>query len=187
MSLHEHEFRVLRETIASRGTVRMAIVPATIPIWALTAVSLFVYGAWSIASLFPLAILLSGFEAIHALHVGVERIGRYLQVFYEGGPDGPGWETTAMRLGPGLPGGSVDPLFTTLFVTACLTNLLGVFIPPPGLVEAAVALLAHGAVVVRVIRCRRAAAHQRAADLRAFEAVRAAPPPSQGVSSPPTN
>ena len=44
-----------------------------------------------------LAILVGGFEAIHALHVGAERIGRYLQVYYEDTPDGPRWETTASR------------------------------------------------------------------------------------------
>ena len=35
-------------------------------------------------SLVSLSVLVGGFEAIHALNVGVERIGRYLQVYYEG-------------------------------------------------------------------------------------------------------
>jgi len=52
---------------------------------------------------------IGGFEAIHALHVGAERIGRYLQVYYEDAPDAPRWETTAMAVGPALPGGGIDP------------------------------------------------------------------------------
>ena len=171
MSLHEHEFRVLRQTIASRGTLRMALVPPVIAAWAVVASGLLLYNARPIASLFSLAILIAGFEAVHALHVGVERIGRYLQVFYEGLPDGPRWETTAMRLGPGLPGGSIDPLFTVLFVTATLANLFVLFVRRPD-GQTLLAALVHVGVIVRLVRCRRAAAGQRTADLQAFEAVR---------------
>ena len=35
-----------------------------------------------VATLLPLVLLAACFEAIFALHTGVERIGRYLQVFY---------------------------------------------------------------------------------------------------------
>ena len=65
----------------------------------------------------PLAILVGGFESINALHVGVERIGRYLQVFYEGMP-APAWETTTMAAASRLRGGGVDPLFTVVFSAA---------------------------------------------------------------------
>ena len=53
------------------------------------------------STLVPLLILVAGFEAIFALHVNVERIGRYLQVFHE---DDDGWEQVAMQFGR-FPGG----------------------------------------------------------------------------------
>jgi hypothetical protein len=37
-----------------------------------------------VASLIPLVVLAGGFEAIASLHLGVERIGRYVQVRFEG-------------------------------------------------------------------------------------------------------
>src|SRR5690349_6571196 len=111
MSLTESEFTSLRGTIALRGTVRMALLPVTLLGWALVAVLLLLFGELPVAVLFPLAVLVAGFEAIHALHVGAERIGRYLQVYYEDGADAPRWETTAMAVGPALPGGGIDPLF----------------------------------------------------------------------------
>ena len=69
------------------------------------------------------------------MHVGVERIGRYLQVFYEGTADGPMWETTAMSVGPALPGGGVDPLFTVVFAFATLLNLIPAIVPSPTTLE----------------------------------------------------
>ncbi len=124
MSLTESEYTVLRHTIASRGTARITLLPVTLIGWALVAGTLTVLGNNPATSLFPLAVLAGGFEAIHAMHVGVERIGRYLQVFYEGTADGPLWETTAMAVGPALPGGGVDPLFTVIFALATLLNLM---------------------------------------------------------------
>ncbi len=97
-------------------------VPVTFIGWAIVAATLTVLGSQPATSLFPLAVLAGGFEAIHALHVGVERIGRYLQVFYESAPEGPMWETTAMSVGPALPGGGVDPLFTVIFAFATLAE-----------------------------------------------------------------
>ncbi len=106
MSLAESEYTVLRHTIASRGTARITLLPVTLIGWALVAGTLAVLGNNPAMSLFPLVVLAGGFEAIHAMHVGVERIGRYLQVFYEGSADVPRWETTAMAIGPALPGGA---------------------------------------------------------------------------------
>src|SRR4051812_31133305 len=111
----ETEFAVLRETIAARGTTRMVLLPVTFVGWAALTAALLLVGGLPIASLLSLAVLVAGFEAIHALHVGVERIGRYLQVCYEADPDGPQWETTAMAVGPALPGGGIDPLFSVVF------------------------------------------------------------------------
>jgi len=113
-----------------------------------------------------------GFEAIHALHVGVERIGRYLQVYYEGQPDGPRWETTVMPLGPALPGGGIDPMFTVVFVAASMLNLASVFLDGPTLTEGLVVGALHALVWGRIIRARGAAARQRAVDLETFRAIK---------------
>jgi hypothetical protein len=83
MSLTESEFTSLRRTITVRGTVRMALLPVTLLGWAIVALLLLLFGELPAAVVFPLAVLVGGFEAIHALHVGAERIGRYLQVYYE--------------------------------------------------------------------------------------------------------
>src|ERR1043165_4328151 len=112
MSLTESEFATLRATIASRGTVRMVLVPVPLIGWASLAIVVVLVGDLPVAALPPLAVLAGGFEAINALHVGVERIGRYLQVFYEGTPEAPAWETSAMAVGPRARSSGVDPLFT---------------------------------------------------------------------------
>lgn len=182
MSLRDDEFRVLRQTIAVRGTVRMVLVPLTLFGWALLAGALVIFSEWPIAALLSLGVLVGGFEAIHGLHVGVERLGRYIQVYYESEASGPQWESTAMRLGPGLPGGGVDPLFTVVFVGAALANLLTVFIPPPPASEAALPVILHAAFITRVVRARRAAARQRGNELEMFKKVRA-----EGTAPPPTS
>jgi hypothetical protein len=174
MSLPEVEYRALRETIATRGTVRIVLFPVTFVAWSLVAVTLLLLGPIPVGSVFPLAILVAGFEAIHALHVGVERIGRYLQVFYEGAgaaADGPRWETTAMAVGPALPGGGIDPLFTMVFAGATVLNALAALLPPPTPVELAAVGALHGAFLVRLIRARLAAARQRAVELESFRAL----------------
>jgi hypothetical protein len=172
MSLKDAEFRVLRETIASRGTIRHALLPATIVGWALVSGVFLAFGEVSTATLISLAVLAAGFEAVHGLHVGVERIGRYLQVFYEADGDGPSWESAAMRLGPGLPGAGVDPLFTLVFVAATLVNLVLVALPLRSTLFEGLVVTAHLAFLVRVVRARRAAAQQRAVDLETFTALR---------------
>ena len=86
MSPSQSEFTVLRQTIATRGTVRMALLPVTVIGWTAITVALLHGGLHPLPpllSLVSLSVLVGGFEAIHALNVGVERIGRYLQVYYE--------------------------------------------------------------------------------------------------------
>jgi hypothetical protein len=176
-TLTESEFRCLRETITLRGTVRMALLPITMVGWALLAVLLLLFGELPAAVLFPLAILVGGYEAIHALHVGAERIGRYLQVYYEDGPgDVPRWETTAMAVGPALPGGGIDPLFSVIFVSATLANLIPAFTPAPTRLELGVLLPLHFAVIVRIVRARGAAARQRAVELESYRAIKTQTP-----------
>src|SRR5687768_14183278 len=100
-ALREAEYRVLRETIARRGSLRVLLIVVTLTAWASLGVVLVLLSPVPLHSTLPLAILTAGFEAIYALHVGVERIGRYLQVFYEetavdGVASAPRWETLAM-------------------------------------------------------------------------------------------
>jgi hypothetical protein len=181
MSLTEREFAILRSTIATRGTVRMTLVPVTFVAWAMLAAVLALWSDTPVAVVFPLAILVAGFEAIHALHVGVERIGRYIQVNYESSPDGPRWENTAMRVGPALPGGGIDPLFTLVFLTTAFANLIPAAIAGPSGVEYGVLAALHVAFIIRVVRARGAAARQRAVDLETFKALKTDTP----VSRPP--
>ena len=167
----ETEFAVLRETIAARGTTRMVLLPLTFVGWAALTAALLLFGEIPIASLLSLAVLVAGFEAIHALHVGVERIGRYLQVCYEGDPDGPRWETTAMAVGPALPGGGIDPLFSVVFICATVINLIPSALPRWTPLELGAVMLPHAVFIFRVIRARGAAARQRAVELESFKAL----------------
>jgi hypothetical protein len=176
MSLSETEYAILRNTIAVRGTVRMALLPVTLVSWSAIAVVLMLWSDTPVAVIFPLAILVAGFEAIHALHVGVERVGRYIQVNYESLPDAPQWESTAMRVGPALPGGGIDPLFTVVFASAAFANLAPAAISAPSRVEYGVLALLHIVFIVRVVRARGAAARQRAVDLETFKALRSQAP-----------
>jgi hypothetical protein len=172
MNLTESEYTALRHTIASRGTVRMTLLPVTFIGWAIVAGTLTVLGNNPATSLFSLMVLAGGFEAIHAMHVGAERIGRYLQVFYEADSGGPRWETTAMSIGPALPGGGIDPLFTLVFALATLLNLLPAMVPSPTPIELAVIGVMHAAFLVRLVRARGAATRQRAIDLESYQAVK---------------
>ena len=178
MSLSETEFTALRATIASRGTARMVLVPAVIAGWAALAIVVILFGDLPVAALPPLAILVAGFEAINALHVGVERIGRYLQVFYEGASGAPAWETTAMAIAPRVRGSGVDPLFTVVFVSATILNMTTALVPEPTPLETLMIGGFHAAFLVRIARARQVAGSQRARDLRAFQDVRTVRPGS---------
>jgi len=173
MDLTESEFTVLRHTISTRGTVRIILLPVTLFGWSALVSAWLITGHVSpAASLFSLAVLAAGFESIHALHVGVERIGRYLQVYYEVGTDGPQWETTCMLVGPALPGGGVDPLFTLLLGGATLANILPLLMVPAPRLELVVLIALHAAFLVRLGRARWAAARQRTVELESYRAIR---------------
>jgi hypothetical protein len=122
----------------------------------------------------PLLVLAITFEGVFALHTGVERIGRYLQVMFEE-QDGASlhWETAAMRFGRLFSARGSDPLFAWLFVAATLINL-GFFVFAVGRRPAlalAVVALAHAALIVRIVLARRSAATQRARDLDRYRAI----------------
>jgi hypothetical protein len=173
MSLSDTEYAVLRQTIASRGTARMVLFPVTIIAWASLALIVLTLAEAPVASLLPLAVLAGGFEAIHALHAGVERIGRYLQVYYENLETGPQWETIAMKVGPALPGGGIDPLFTLVFASATFVNVIPALAlqPRPTAIELGVIGVLHVALVIRIVRARGAAARQRAVELESFRQI----------------
>ena len=172
--LPESEYAVLRHTIASRGTTRMVLFPVVMIAWAALALIVLTFGDAPIASLYPLAVLVGGFEAVHSLHVGVERIGRYLQVYYESPEAGPRWENTVMAVGPALPGGGIDPLFTVVFACATFINIIPTLAlqPPATDTELGVIGVLHLALVIRIVRARGAAARQRAVELETFRAIR---------------
>src|SRR5262247_592453 len=117
----DDEFRILRATIQQRGTARMVVLPIVFIGWAGTAVATAAVITVAVSTLVPLLVLVAGFEAIFALHVNVERIGRYLQVFHE--PEG-GWEHVAMEYGQRFSGAGPDPLSSRLFVLATSANFL---------------------------------------------------------------
>jgi hypothetical protein len=176
MSLPESEFTILRQTISSRGTTRVVLLPVTLLGWSALACQLLFVSDVPLAALFSLAVLVAGFEAIHALHVGVERIGRYVQVYYESSDSGPRWETTAMKVGPALPGGGIDPLFTVVFVCAAVINLIPALLPSPSPLQLGVIGLLHAAFLIRLVRARSAAARQRAVELESYRAIKSEHP-----------
>jgi hypothetical protein len=123
LPLAEEEYRALRATIRERGTLRPIVMTLTVVSWAGVSVWLQASGAAPLLSLVALVILDAGFEAVFSIHVGVERVGRYLQVRYESA-DGPRWEHTAMEAPPAAPSKPTDALFSWVFLAACGLNLV---------------------------------------------------------------
>ena len=122
-----------------------------------------------VATFLPLLVLAVTFEAIFSLHVGIERIGRYLQVFHE---DATGWEHTAMAFGRPLKGTGTDPLFVAHFLIAALLNIVPALLAEPVQLELTVVGAAHLLFVLRVVLAWRSAGRQRAADLTRFEEMK---------------
>src|SRR5215472_6113796 len=99
------EYRALRATIRQRGTARALVSALTFVSWAVLVVWLAHGGSPVAFYLIPLLVLWVGFEVVFGLHVGVERIGRYLQVFYETSDGMPKWETAIAVFGPSAAAG----------------------------------------------------------------------------------
>jgi hypothetical protein len=179
----QDEYRTLRETIQTRGSLRVAIAVgawiawAVLSLWCWTAATSPAVGpALSpVLSLIPLLVLAGAFEAVLALHTGVERIGRYVQrVFESGVPTPPAWEHVAVAMGGRwLSPGGLDPLFTAIFGLAAALNLLQSLAGAATLapIEIATPLGFHAAFGLRLILARRFAARQRAADIAALDAA----------------
>jgi hypothetical protein len=164
----DDEYAAMRATIRERGTARMVLLPIIFVGWAGTAVATAAVITVAVSTLVPLLILVAGFEAIFALHVNVERIGRYLQVFHE---KQDGWEQVAMRFGERFPGMGPDPLFSRHFLLATSVNFLpaalGGDVP-----ELVIIAILHVIFINRIRLARAFAATQRAKDLERFEALR---------------
>jgi hypothetical protein len=160
------EYRSLRATILQRGSVRTCVFVAGLASWGIAAVACS-FAALPLLTLIPLLLLAGTFEAVFALHVGIERIGRYLQVAY-----GDTWEQTAMALGPPLAGTRADPLFVVMFALAALCNFVQGLAAEPVRVELAVVGGAHAVFAIRLAVARRAAIRQRASDLERFQQLK---------------
>jgi hypothetical protein len=161
----DDEYRAMRATIRERGTARMVLVPFIFIGWAATAVATAAVITVAMATLVPLLVLVAGFEAVFALHLNVERIGRYLQVFHE---QDDGWERVAMRFGQQFPNTGPDPLFGRTFLLATSVNFL-----PAALggayAELVIIAILHLIFINRVRMARAFAATQRVKDLERFE------------------
>ena len=173
------EYRTLRDTIRQRGTARVWVFLAGFGMWAALTVATAALAALPVATLLPLLILAAAFEAVFSLHVGVERIGRYVQVFFEDdSPEGaePGelrnWEHVAMTFGRPLPGGVIDPLFAMFFMSATVLNFVPVLLAEPMRIEVIVVGTAHVLLIGRILAARRVASRQRAADLERFQQLK---------------
>lgn len=176
---------MLRRTIAQRGALRPVLLVAGIGLWALVLTAVVAWLPYPVAAAIPLLVIAATFEAIRPLHFGAERIGRYVQVFYEeaGDPpphdadaasrgprpdrplrDTPSWERVAMSFGP-VPGVGGHPLFVPIFLLSTVTNYLAVLIPGPLPIELAALAVPHLALIGWLIAADRAMKRQRAIDL----------------------
>lgn len=168
------EYRALRATIRERGTHRVWIFVFGISTWAALVVGTAALASLPEATLLPLLALAGVFEGVFAVHTGVERVGRYLQVFYESDtPDQANWESTAMAFGRAFPGGGIDPLFGRFFWLATVINFVPAILAGAVPVEWTAIGVVHGLFITRVVAAGRYARRQRAVDLDHFQKLKA--------------
>lgn len=171
----EEEYRALRATIRERGTARVWVFVAGFTAWAALTFATAALALPPVATLLPLLMLSAVFEAVFSLHVGVERVGRYLQVFHEAsGQDdaAAGWEHTAMAFGPTKGAVTIDALFSSPFLLATLFNISPALIADLTRPELIVIGGAHALFVVRLLSARMAAGRQRAIELARFQQLK---------------
>ena len=165
------EYRALRATIRERGTARFWVFLAGLAAWAgLTLATLFL-ASMPIAALLPLLTLAATFEAVTSLHTGVERIGRYIQVFFEDEATDRGWEHRITKFGA-MGRLSGDPLFTIYFFAAALFNFVPVLLADAVPIEYGVVGAFHVLFIARLAAARRTAGRQRAADRERFQRIK---------------
>lgn len=172
--LDRDEYRVLRETIGRRGTIRPVLFLTGIVAWAALLAFVLVWLPYPLAAVIPLLVLVATFEALRPLLFGSERLGRYLQVFYEEAGSArplaevPSWERVAMVFGGGLPGAGGHPLFIPVFGLATLVNYLAVVMPGPIALELGSLAVPHVAFLMWLVVNDRAVRSQRAIELERF-------------------
>jgi hypothetical protein len=174
----QSEYLVLRQTIAQRGALRPVLVLLGIAIWAALLIAVLVLLPYPVAASIPLLVLLVTFEVIRPLHFGAERIGRYLQVFYEEDTsserpfaDTPSWERVAMSFGA-VPGVGGHSLFVPVFLLATAINYLAVLLPRPVAIEMSVMAIPHLAFIAWLVAADRAMRTQRAIELARLRELR---------------
>jgi hypothetical protein len=167
------EYKALRATIRERGTARVWVFVAGLIAWGGLTVATASLAALPVATLLPLLVLAGTFEAVFQIHTGVERIGRYLQVFVENTEHDPGWEHRVMAYGRAFPGGGSDPIFTPYFLTAAIFNFVPVLLAGAVEIELAVVGAIHLLFAARLILARRHASQQRAIDFDRFQQIKA--------------
>ena len=167
------EYNALRATIRERGTTRVWIVLVGTLGWAALVLASATLAAPPLLTLIPLLALATTFEIAFALHIGVERVGRYIQVFYEEPGGRAGWEHRIMDFGrSGKRPVATDPLFARGFLLGVVLNLVAGVATGPIASEWTVLGFAHALLAGRILIARRQAAGQRAADLARFEEIR---------------
>jgi hypothetical protein len=163
----QNEYGALRATIRERGTARVCLFVGGIVAWAALTLATAAMTSTPVATVLPLLVLAALFEAIFALHIGVERIGRFLQVFHEDDRH-QRWEHAAMAFGRPKGAAAADALFTTPFILATVFNLGPAFLVRPTIEEIVFVTGAHALFAVRLFFARHVAARQRAIDLERF-------------------
>lgn len=174
------EYRALRATIRERGSLRFLVTAITFSAWAAVLTTLCAVTVVPTFILVPLVVLAAGFELNLAIHVGVERVGRYLQLKYERDPQSAaGWEHAVMKLQ--VPRGGVDALFLVVFLSALTLNFvvalwLAAAVTGPDEIgamraETLVVAVLHAIVAARWLHAAKYAKSQRSRELAAFEAA----------------
>src|SRR5262245_12290775 len=171
MTEREHlEYSSLRATIRERGTARVCIFAGGMAAWGALLLATAALASTPLATLLPLLVLACLFEAVYALHTGVERVGRYIQVFHETDSPG-GWEHQAMAFGPPPRAATADALFSIPFLIAALFNIAPAMIQDPTRPELVFVVGAHALFAVRLFVEREAARRKRAIALERFRVI----------------
>ena len=170
--LEIEEYRQLRATVRERGSLRVVLFLTTIAVWAVVAGLVGTFLSLPLASLLPLILLMAGFEAVHQLHIAVERIGRYVHVRYESGIGRPMWETAIAAFGSGHRPSTrpADALFSFVFCAAIVVNWLAATLGATREEMIGVGAI-HALAIARVLMARSSARRQRAEDQKRFEEV----------------
>lgn len=165
------EYEALRATIRERGTARMLALLLGIVAWGALAATLSLAAVSGATMLVPLVVLAATFEINFFIHIGVERIGRFIQVFHEERAGAIGWETTAMNFGARFRASGLDPLFSPIFFAATMLNFFSSVNTESHRGWIALSLAAHLAFNYRIVRARRISATQRSTELEHFRSL----------------